>query len=461
MNYFLSNYLNNSRIYNYSHALLKLFFERNNKLRNTITNLGNVFRNSKWSDLKIQNIKTSFISQYAYSVAVIIVTIIFSIYFIGLINIYSSINTWTINTLFIDTYNNYMYSISVFGFSLYTYLRTFFSKKIDLNTTELFKIKSNNLEKTNKQTLLNYTNSNQPILNFTKVFYNTTLYINLFDYSTKINTYKNLNNLNPLTSIELENINLISDYNKHYDILNIKNLNLKNTQYFITNPMDFNKDLLSFNNFSLENNLNIARQERWLMKNTPVSRTTSTNNHFLLESKKLISNNSTRSNLAKLNIWTSNYFSQNNLDFFKNTNIIHNHSKKNYNFHEESIEFFMKRFIFLVNQPNLNITKNLQLTKLNTSDTTTFYNNYDLNTALINNSISNVYNLTLNFNALNSNQDYKVIDPSIYLNTDFTLKHNDIEVLNSDYGWIFQVLQNSNNTQKYTLNQNTNLFKMN
>ncbi len=47
VNYFASSYMNNSKLKNYPSALLRLFFERNNKLVNTISNLGNVFKNSK------------------------------------------------------------------------------------------------------------------------------------------------------------------------------------------------------------------------------------------------------------------------------------------------------------------------------------------------------------------------------------------------------------------------------
>jgi len=46
-------------------ALLKIFFERGNKLKSSIASMGNVFRNSKWADLSVQNIKVSFIKSTA------------------------------------------------------------------------------------------------------------------------------------------------------------------------------------------------------------------------------------------------------------------------------------------------------------------------------------------------------------------------------------------------------------
>ena len=57
----MSSYMNNNKLKNYPNSILKLFFERNNKNVSTFSKLGNVFRNSKWSDLKIHNIKSSFI----------------------------------------------------------------------------------------------------------------------------------------------------------------------------------------------------------------------------------------------------------------------------------------------------------------------------------------------------------------------------------------------------------------
>ena len=63
-NFFLNRYQNNLK---YRHSLLsylKLFFERNTKDNSTFASLGNVFRNSKWTDLKIQNVKTTFVKQF-------------------------------------------------------------------------------------------------------------------------------------------------------------------------------------------------------------------------------------------------------------------------------------------------------------------------------------------------------------------------------------------------------------
>ena len=57
-------------------SYLKIFFERSNKLSNTVSSFGNVFKNSKWSDFQTQNIKKSFSKEWFL---LIFPTIIFAI----------------------------------------------------------------------------------------------------------------------------------------------------------------------------------------------------------------------------------------------------------------------------------------------------------------------------------------------------------------------------------------------
>lgn len=63
-NFFASAYTNSPKHNSNFLSYLRIFFERNNKYKSTFARLGNVFRNSKWSDLKIQNIKTPLISNW-------------------------------------------------------------------------------------------------------------------------------------------------------------------------------------------------------------------------------------------------------------------------------------------------------------------------------------------------------------------------------------------------------------
>lgn len=64
-NYFTSNFFNNTKLRNQTLGQLKLLFERANKNYNPVNAFGNVFRNSKWSDLKVINVKESFTDLYS------------------------------------------------------------------------------------------------------------------------------------------------------------------------------------------------------------------------------------------------------------------------------------------------------------------------------------------------------------------------------------------------------------
>ena len=77
LNKITSSFFNNSKLKNNALQSLRLLFERNNKFYDSVSNIGNVFRNSKWSDLKVQNIKSSFIGPKASrSVIVTLVVLI-------------------------------------------------------------------------------------------------------------------------------------------------------------------------------------------------------------------------------------------------------------------------------------------------------------------------------------------------------------------------------------------------
>jgi hypothetical protein len=63
-NFFASAYTNSSKHNSSFLSYLRIFFERNNKFKSTFARLGNTFRNSKWTDLKVQNIKTPLIANW-------------------------------------------------------------------------------------------------------------------------------------------------------------------------------------------------------------------------------------------------------------------------------------------------------------------------------------------------------------------------------------------------------------
>ena len=73
--------MNNSRLKHSTLGFLKIFFEKNNKFNDTFSNLGNVFKNSKWSDFKTQNIKNNLVTQYFYLWFLIILLISFLFFY--------------------------------------------------------------------------------------------------------------------------------------------------------------------------------------------------------------------------------------------------------------------------------------------------------------------------------------------------------------------------------------------
>ena len=78
INFFSTKYYNNLKYNNKMISTTRIFFERTTKQQQTVANLGNVYRNSKWSDLKVQNIKTSFTNQFI--TVFVILTLIFFLY---------------------------------------------------------------------------------------------------------------------------------------------------------------------------------------------------------------------------------------------------------------------------------------------------------------------------------------------------------------------------------------------
>ena len=66
--------------------ILRLLFERNTKFKSTFAKLGNVFRNSKWNDLKVQNVKVSLINSWFSTAFFFLVTLFILGSFFGYLN---------------------------------------------------------------------------------------------------------------------------------------------------------------------------------------------------------------------------------------------------------------------------------------------------------------------------------------------------------------------------------------
>lgn len=104
-NYFVSNYTNSPKFNSSYLSYLRVFFERNNKIRTTFSSLGNVFRNSKWSDLKVQNIKTSLITNWLSFTFVLLTLLVLLLSFFGTSTLSSYVLGWSFLSDILDTWH--------------------------------------------------------------------------------------------------------------------------------------------------------------------------------------------------------------------------------------------------------------------------------------------------------------------------------------------------------------------
>lgn len=64
IDYIIRKFYSNARYTSSFFYTLKFFFEKNTKTLNVVAKLGNVYRSSKWVDLRMQNIKDSVLTRF-------------------------------------------------------------------------------------------------------------------------------------------------------------------------------------------------------------------------------------------------------------------------------------------------------------------------------------------------------------------------------------------------------------
>jgi hypothetical protein len=340
-NFFLNRYQNNLK---YRHSLLsylKLFFERNTKDNSTFASLGNVFRNSKWTDLKVQNVKTTFVKQF-YLVFMSLLVLLFvkstDSYFV-LMDLYVVSSNLILN--FIDlaaiTYVLFMYLLFPFLFkpsSLVTYKNT---SLIDLSNYTTQSTKTLNTED----------------YNLTRNLYKTTQLVNEFTHillknddqrgkSSKLSLSNTALNYQPV-SYSIDSLGS----NKQLNISLLQLNKLLNNKYFLVSSSNFSKDL------------NLMKTDRWLLKNSLISEDLIRNTNAYTSTKKLIGSNVTSSQLSSRNVWAStnlNKVNSSNLNTFLTSTIsgadkslqlshVNNSNLLNFNFFEESRLFTFNKYL--------------------------------------------------------------------------------------------------------------------
>ena len=451
--------MNNSRLKHSTLSFLKIFFERNNKFNDTFSNLGNVFKNSKWSDFKTQNIKNNLVTQYFYLWFLIILLISFLFFYKLQFILESFIFLKRTFTLFFQSITFFIGSyILIFNFikNKFIYnnetklIKQVFNDNISLNKTS-YPVFNNNT---------NYTywnNYNLKILNLYKTLYKINIFKNneyLYNfYSKDLNSNLNLFNLfnksglkesklyttdldlNFMLNSKIENFNKISNFS-----FTPSNINLN----FINKP-DLN--LFSFN---FANSINLIKQERWFLKNSFLTNDISNLNKKYNESKKYINFFFNDVNVTSKNIWISNFYNSENIEL--NSNSFNLNLLKNLNFYDTSTEFFFKRNLNFLNNKNLFFIKNYNISDTKNKN---ILDNYSIYYFIYNKYLRsltlNQNNLLLNFQKNKNNKvlnNFSNNDLNYELSQNFIINYNSLNILTT--------LVNTELTNKYKFSQNKN-----
>ena len=442
INFFTSTYYDNIKYKHSTASLLKIFFERANKTTKTVANLGNVYRNSKWSDLKIQNIKTTHV--WSFTKTFILLTLIFILFYLTVFRLDNSLFTTFIKPLalvwsYIADWTIYFFTlISLFFYYLQARLTSYLNKIYSsIFGNFLF---SNNLP---TSTDSNNTNSNlvcksdlslvsdrvnlKGAENIVRHAYKVSdLMLKLNQTELRITTqYPLFKNTNRLISayLEVSKPNHTQSY-KTFSLSNLESsfiqkldLSLSNSVYKLNLNSNYlnssNNSLTNILDYSINENLSVAKQSRWLLRNIPVSECLSNSNFTYTQAKSLLGNASYNSLISSKNIWASN--KANNLlfvslsSFNESLNASSTELSSLINYFEDSRNFINKKAYYTL-QPRLNTTKLVPIVSLDNSlanepiltlqDTILL----DLNLLLLGNTLSagSYINITNNLNSVNN-----------------------------------------------------------
>ena len=418
LNFFMSKYMNNTSFKHSSIAFLKMYFERNNKQIDTsFTKWGNVFRNNKWSDLKIQNVKVSFLDQKK-QIFILFFCLLFALIYLNFLDF--TFNSWTsFYNRGVDALYQLFFTVGLF----FHYLATNYLSKFSKTSAKSIISPSTNLsslDKGVKSPVFSENSNNSNIDN---------LYIKSMSNSYKISYFlsksKNIDNL-----LDTDNGLSLLKKNKFDYLLLLNNLNSKKSNSYYRNYSDmYSTNLLNNNDMNIEfslninevNNLlksnpdyqnsivnlsensNIAKQIRWKAINSLSLQGLSSSNKALTEAKQLIGSSSYDNSLTSNNMWWSNSTNLNYrpLDLnFRFDNNLQDLISSNLNFLEVSREFTIK------SNDNKTLNK-LMFTTESINNLDKFFSKNDLNYSL------GRFNLSLSteniLNVLNSSS-YSLVD---------------------------------------------------
>jgi hypothetical protein len=373
----------------------RIFFERTTKQQQTVANLGNVYRNSKWSDLKIQNIKTNFLNQFFTVCFIFLFLLLFYFLIFRLPITHLSLplivpsKLWYLFQDLVSYFSLIILSIlySIFYKINSLTLKYFWNNKNSNQSRPRFVSKNKNAYHVNGFTKAGGVD-NKNVLLLASSLYKTVNLISLLEVSPlNINSgnYPLLNNINSVQGYKTQVKNILflnssNNYNLNFTKINhsiinqeslflLKNTNIKlNTGQITPQTLKafsfFNQKLLSL---GISYNLNLGKQNRWLLKSSILSNKIVDGTTKITHLKRLFGPATLSQNALNFNIWLSNKFSKeynfsklnNTLTPYKSdyglySNLYLNSPKVGLNNFENSVFWAVKRFKFLQSMPRNN-----------------------------------------------------------------------------------------------------------
>lgn len=385
LNFFTSSYLNNTKFHHSTLGYLRIFFERNNKLKSTFSSLGNVFRNSKWSDLKAQNIKTSFIKSWStYFTTLVIVTLLilpfFGTYYGGFVttNVPFAGELYEIVCFAWTHLEDLAKSVTIMTFSIWSYFKSYLllrssydasylsnpSHKLDTNITRVAvpslapKLADNSVACNSPIEVMYYlSNATRSVNTLNCNPHNPSPHLSslvLSHYDNPLTTSHNL-----LSTSFIEHSFTVTPKNN----FNVYQLDLNSA---LLNEVSSYNVALSLTGLNTQESLKTSKEDRWLLRNSLLSESIIINSNSFTQSKKLLGVNFLSSDNASKNVWNStklnaltssesSNFISNLQELFSintpnNQSLAHNTQAStdtsNFNFFENSRMWLTKKYFF-------------------------------------------------------------------------------------------------------------------
>lgn len=307
-------------------------FERSTKTRQTLDLLGNVYRNSKWTDFKVQNIKSFHLFTFN-RVSFFLIMSVLSAYFLLFRFDMSSPNVFlnNINQLYlvISDFTSYAFSVvSMYFIAAYLYLSKLFSKLMYLNLSNsktISNYRANIKTRNQKRVIIKPSVS---LNNRIKVRLNPELLLlkEMFSLKRSLDSKAEHSSFSNLDSLKLRtdsNYCLLEKWGSQAfegaatPITNLESsylhANSFKSKFIKSNLSELDTSLSSVDMHtslllekSIESSFMSANSSRWLIKMSPISEYLSVNNNYATNLKYSIGSPVTNSQLINNNIWLSN-----------------------------------------------------------------------------------------------------------------------------------------------------------